>query len=490
MKGLGGATEGGTFPNFLRTFTTLVLVTMVRARKLVWVVGEFAAGLGVACVSPVFFRSLFIMRDVIFISLENWDGIWRRNQFLCAEWLRRFPEMRLLFVGRPKDISHAVRTASVAGLRRPLLSRESEFSGLAVLNPLKLFPNSLPGCRTLNLALLRFQILQAARRVGLRSPLLWINDHCAAPLAGRLGERAVVYDITDDWTLMPANVENERRRIREMDAALCHRADLVVVCSKALEVSRKSLCRKMIMVPNGVDAAHYRSCLSQRGKTSGAPVFGYIGTLHADRLDLGLVVELARRRTDARVVLCGPDFLTEEDRKALRAASNIELREQVHYRDVPEVIAEFDVCILPHRCTPFTESLNPIKLWEYLASGKPVVATPVAGFRERAHLCHLAQGADAFVRACAEALVEDPARISARQREAESNSWRARSEQLLEAFREQGWLGRPIPKPIRTGAPRAALNASGVGGAGESKESLGATEGNILWRKREGLCGT
>lgn len=426
------------------------------------------------------------MRDVIFISLENWDGVWRRNQFLCAEWLRRFPAMRLLFVARPKDFSNALRSRSVVELRRPLFEKQSEYGGLSVLNPIKLLPNSVAVCRRFNLELLRLQILWAARKAGLRAPLLWINDHCAQPLAGTLNERAVVYDITDDWTLLPATGETEKARIRQFDTKLCQSADLVVVCSTALERSRRRLSRRIITVPNGVDANHYRCCWNPVRQRSENPVFGYIGTLHGDRIDVQLVEQLARARPEARVILCGPDLLTSSERGVLHSVQNVEVRKPVDYRDVPKVISEFDVCILPHLCTPFTESLNPIKLWEYLASGKPVAATPVAGFREMAHLCHLGQGREGFLRACGDALNEDPTRAAARIREAENNSWKARSEQLLEVFRQQGWLGRPIPRPRKSRAGR--------GGEAElSKNTDGAAllkEGGTVWEGQTGLCKT
>ncbi len=394
------------------------------------------------------------MRDVIFISLENWDGIWRRNQFLCAEWLRRFPGMRMLFVGRSRDVSHAVRTANWKSIREPSLSYERDFPGLTLLNPLKLLPNSIATCRDLNTRFLGAQVRAAARKAGMRSPLLWINDHFAAPLVGTLRERAVVYDITDDWTLMPAIGERERRLVSAADAKLCADANLVVVCSEALERSRRSLSRRIVKVPNGVDASHYRSCHAPQERQSlSGPVFGYVGTLHGDRLDIELLGALAQAYPEGRIVLCGPDFLTATQRESLKRHSNIFIGEPVHYSSVPGVMSSFDVCVLPHRCSTFTESLNPIKLWEYLASGKPVAATPVAGFREMAHLCHLGTGKEGFVAACTAALKEDGSRAVARIREAEANSWKARSEQLLEVFRQQGWLGRPVPKPRRASPP-------------------------------------
>lgn len=388
------------------------------------------------------------MRDLIFISLENWDGVWRRNQFLCVEWLRRFPTMRLLFVGRSRDVSHAVRKGDRTVFSQPAEQKVPDLPGLTILNPLKPLPNSISPARWINQRLMLAEIRSAAQRAGLRSPLLWINDHFAAHLAGKLGERAVIYDVTDDWALMNSIPQNERQRIREADAALCKAADLVVVCSEALERSRRRLSRKLARIPNGVDAERY-GCVTPRGCDSeqGArKTFGYVGTLHGDRLDLELVIALARRRPSDRVVLCGPNLLTETEALQLRAHANVELRAAVDYQRVPGLIEEFDVCILPHRCTPFTESLNPIKLWEYLASGKPVAATPVAGFRDYGHLFQLAKGEDGFLGACEKALQEDARLAGVRMREAARHSWKVRADDLLEIFRQEGWMAR---NPIR-----------------------------------------
>ena len=94
------------------------------------------------------------------------------------------------------------------------------------------------------------------------------------------------------------------------------------------------------------------------------------------------------------------------------------------------------------------------------------------------------------MRACVDALNEEPSRSAARIKEAEANSWRARSEQLLEAFRQAGWLGRPIPRPRRSAAK--------LGKEGEKKGDVSADsgagalgkEGGDVWEGRTGLCET
>ncbi len=112
-----------------------------------------------------------------------------------------------------------------------------------------------------------------------------------------------------------------------------------------------------------------------------APVAVYVGTLHDERLDVPLVVELATRQPDLQVVLIGPDSLSDGARAALRALRSVHLLGPRPYEQIPAYMQHADVVIIPHLVNPFTESLDPIKAYECLAAGRPTVATPVAGFR-------------------------------------------------------------------------------------------------------------
>ena len=108
----------------------------------------------------------------------------------------------------------------------------------------------------------------------------------------------------------------------------------------------------------------------------------------------------------------------------------------VSYERIPDYMRAFDVCITPHKVTAFTESLNPIKLWEYLAAGKPIVSAPVAGFRDFPDLVYLARDCDGFVTAIEQALQEPLCKSAARRAEARRHSWEGRFDlvvKLLEA---------------------------------------------------------
>ncbi len=374
------------------------------------------------------------MKDLLFVSLENWDEVWRRNQFLCAGLARRFPNMKILFVGLPRDASHNLRRGKV-DLRREALQTVPEYPNITLLRPLKLLPNTLAWGRRFNEAHARRQIQRAARKIGLQNPILWLNPHSAVHMAGRMGERAVVYDITDDWIEAAASAA-EKERIAAQDASLCRRADAVIVCSERLFELKRGLAHHLHLIPNGVNMDHYQSVsdsgpLPEETRDWPKPVLGYTGTLHPERVAVALIETLARRFSTGTIALVGPNMLPPSEEARLRRCGNVRLTGAVPYARLPDYMRAFDVCITPHRMTPFTESLNPIKLWEYLAGGKPIVSTDIAGFRDYPQLVRLASNIEDFVAQCQSALIEGGSGRAARQAEAADHSWNARLDTVL-----------------------------------------------------------
>ena len=372
------------------------------------------------------------MRDLIFVSLEDWDEVWRRNQFLCAQWAQRFPQSKILFVGPPQFWAAHLREGTLSDWKRDARQSVPELPNITTTYLPKPLPNPVPGGRAINEKTARAHLQKLAQQLKLRDPLLWINPNDAGYLISHLNESGVIYDITDDWELA-ARSEDHRQLIHQRDRELCRRADLTVVCSQALYDSRKNDARRLLLLPNGVDAAHYRQVDSlPRDRDWPRPVFGYTGTLHPQRIDLELVVKLAREFPHGRVVLAGPlNWPNDKLKQALDSTPNLVSPGSVPYQDLPTLMANFDVCIVPHRQSEFTESLNPIKLWEYLACGKPIVSTDVAGFRSYPNLCRIAPTHETFLKACHDALQGDDM-SDARRHEAAQHSWKSRMDDLLQ----------------------------------------------------------
>jgi glycosyltransferase involved in cell wall biosynthesis len=108
----------------------------------------------------------------------------------------------------------------------------------------------------------------------------------------------------------------------------------------------------------------------------------YVGTLHDERLDVPLALAIADDESVGTLHLVGPDALSEASRDRVLAHSKIRLEGRVTASQVPGWMLAMDVLLCPHLITEFTLSLDAIKAHEYLATGKPIVATPTSGFQE------------------------------------------------------------------------------------------------------------
>ncbi len=371
-------------------------------------------------------------RSLIFVSLEVWDDIWRRNQFFAREWASR--DWLVSFVGPARDLTYALRTGQfqrcLGGTATP-----RAYPQLQASRPLKFAPDSLAIGRRLNAFLLRQHLRSRIRgHWHLGAPILWVNDHNAYSAVRSLPRQCLVYDITDDWTTFQQN-EAARKRIIDADRWLCQNADAVIVCSEKLFESKKSLVPpdRLFVVPNGVDIEHYRDCSQpnvDQQKSIANPVFGYTGSIHDQRLDVALVEGIAKRMTTGKLRFVGPDMLEPASRDRLLRTGKVEFCGPIPYEQLPQAMRAMDVMIVPHLVTPFTESLNPLKLWEYLASGKPIISTPVAGFRDYSKLIHLASSVEEFYQSMLQALAEPPDLRSRRQAAVAGHSWGARLEQI------------------------------------------------------------
>ncbi|MFI2103196.1 glycosyltransferase [Isoptericola sp. NPDC019693] len=318
--------------------------------------------------------------DLVVMSLEPWDDVWRRNQHLVAGLLRERPSARVLFVEPVSDPVHALsrgaRPRPGRGLRPAPHVDGVGPRRLWLLEPTKLLPRRVAPRGDERRAAV---VVRAARRLGLARPVLWVNDPYGATLA-RVSGWPTLYDVTDDWTAASRGPA-ESRRVTDADRYLVEHAATVTVCSPAL-ADRKRDARSVVLVTNGVDVDRYRRPAPRPADLPPGGTAVYVGTLHADRLDVGLCEETARALDGAgTLVLVGPVALDRADADRLRRAGVAVLGARP-FDEVPAYLQHADVLVVPHVADDFTDSLDPLKLYEYRAVGRPVVSTPVAGFRD------------------------------------------------------------------------------------------------------------
>ncbi|HJQ51007.1 MAG TPA: glycosyltransferase [Gaiellaceae bacterium] len=354
------------------------------------------------------------LRELVVCSLEPWDEVWRRNQFFTEILLQRNPDLHVLFVEPPVD-----PLFELSRRRRPSLPRFRSITPdrrLVAFRPLKPFPRRLGPQTDWSL---RAQVRLAARLSGFSEPTLWINDLTYAPLIGSTRWPAV-YDVTDDWLAAPFP-HRELERLQGLEETALEHARAVVVCSPSLEASRGRV-RPVVLVPNGVDAEHFRRPRPRPVDLPQAPAAVYVGSLHESRIDIGLVVDLARSLRSVRFVFVGPISLGPEALRQLVAEPNVALLGSRTYDDVPGYLQHADVIIVPHLVNEFTESLDPIKAYECLALKTPTVATAVAGFRNYQTELNVVER-EAFATRVADVLAEP----TSRSHELEPPAWQERA---------------------------------------------------------------
>jgi len=349
--------------------------------------------------------------DLVVASLEEWDEVWRRNQYLVAGLLRARPAMRVLFVEPPSDPLHAARSGRRPrrgrGLRRGPALDGVDGERLWLLEPTKLLPRRVHRGADARLAR---AVVRAAAHLGM-DPTLWVNDPSAAALLD-LVDWPALYDVTDDWTAARRG-EAEGSRLVDNERRLLDGCAEVVVCSPAL-AERKRGNARLTLVTNGVDLTRYRTPALRPADLPAGRVALYVGTVHRDRFDVAACVRTALRLAEtgsgagsATVVLVGPMLLGDADRGALRSAGVLLLGSRP-YETVPAYLQHADVLLVPHIVDAFTDSLDPIKAYEYRAVGRPIVATPVAGFREGGSSAVVVSPAEDFASAVAEVLARTP----------------------------------------------------------------------------------
>ncbi|MGE5529349.1 MAG: glycosyltransferase [Patescibacteria group bacterium] len=252
-------------------------------------------------------------------------------------------------------------------------------------------------------------------------PILWVSYPPHVRLLDRFRPRLTVFDAVD------APAEEFAHWAPDVDL-LRDRADLVFASSMALYEAHAGRHPHVHLCPNAADYAHFARAASG-GEIPGdlaripGPIVGFHGAL-ATWIDWDLVAETAAANPDLSFVFVGPLYSGCE---RLPSGPNLHYLGHRDYRLLPNYIRGFNAAIIPFRQSTLTEACNPIKLWEYLAAGKPVVATPLPEVRQFREVLTASNPAD-FGRMLRLALAEkDPAAAAARQALARNNSWEARA---------------------------------------------------------------
>jgi glycosyltransferase involved in cell wall biosynthesis len=297
----------------------------------------------------------------------------------------------------------------------------------------------LPFVRRLNVALGRLLVKRALTRLGFARTLSWFAVPHPGYLANAFDEAAVVYYCIDDYAALP---DVDARAVAEIDAHLTRRADQVFVASARMLRAKRPLKPSTVLAPHGVDVALFRTAsdpllpVAAGARNLGRPVVGFYGLIE-EWIDLDLIADLAERRPRWTFLMIGRLAV---DAGRLKSLPNVVFAGPQPYSSLPNWAKAFDVAIIPYRLTRQVVNSAPLKLREYLATGKPVVAVPAPEIERFAGLVRIARGPGEFIREIEDALVNDTVEDRTRRIEATSTmTWEARVSEVVEIVERRIW---------------------------------------------------
>jgi glycosyltransferase involved in cell wall biosynthesis len=279
--------------------------------------------------------------------------------------------------------------------------------------------------------------------LGSNSRTAWIHHPYQLEDIGVVGEALLVYDCYDDYF---AHATGRRLAdLKRRHAAILQRADLVLAASEPLLHAMHGQARQTMLLPNAADdelflpGKYGQPLVPPELEHLPHPIIGFVGRV-GQWLDFELLAELAERRRDWSFAFLGPH---DGDRRLLscpgyahfKAAENLYLLGPRGHSSVPAYMHAFDVCIIPYLLDGQVPSSSPLKLYEYLAAGKPVVSVPISDVARFQPLVRIAIDAGAFECAIADSLEPEDGGLKERRLEiARQNSWPRRAQCVIEAI--------------------------------------------------------
>jgi glycosyltransferase involved in cell wall biosynthesis len=376
--------------------------------------------------------------DILCVGFADWDTpLWTNQHHLMSRLARH---NRVLFV-------------ESLGLRRPQLARSDlrriggrlgrTFAGVTSVDDLHIVsPPVLPFhgssiVRSLNARLLPWSVERALGRLGMREPILWSYAPQAEVLVDRVEPSLVVYHCVDN---VAAHKGVDAESFRTAEDRFARRADLVFASAPPLARRMRLLSSNVLEAPNVADIEFFAGALEE-GEIDAAlaalprPRLVFVGAIVATKLDVELLLQVAAARPYWSIVLVGPVGAGDPstDISPLESEPNVYLLGPRRYEQLPAVLRGADVGLIPYALNDLTTSIFPMKVYEYLAAGLPVVATPLPSLEGQEGI-EFADGADSMVASIEVALEERGSEARVRRSQlAEGHSWDQRLDEIATA---------------------------------------------------------
>jgi glycosyltransferase involved in cell wall biosynthesis len=381
--------------------------------------------------------------SIVILSTADWDHpFWTNKQHTAVALARK--GFRILYLE-----SMGLRKPTTGGrdLRRILHRIKTGLSGLRqvqdniwVYSPLVVPLHDKPLIVKANTAALKQFLGYYCRKLNFVRPIAWAYNPLAVDMIDCLQPSAIVYHCVDRLASAPGLPS---RAIEDSETRLLREADLVFTTSRALQDYCTGIGgEKVHYFPNVVDFDHF-----SKARTAGPipddlgaiprPRIGFIGAVSSYKLDFDLIAQVARKHPEWQWILIGQvgEGQPQTAIDGLRLP-NIHLLGPRPYELLPDYLRGIDVAILPCPMNDYTRAMFPMKFFEYLAAGRPVIATPLPALEEFADVYSVADTPQALESVIYRMLSSSPAPNNKALSLARQHTWEWRTDEMILLLRK------------------------------------------------------
>ena len=391
------------------------------------------------------------MADIVLLSTADWDHpLWTNKQHVaCA--LAAEGE-RVLYVESLGLRSVQVKSQDFRRILRRLLLGlrflRSVRPGIWVLSPLVLPGGSHGLALRLNRLMVRFSVSLACWLLRFRSPWLWTYNPLTLlylPLNGFALSIYHAVDAVQEQPCMPTSL------IESQESRLCRSVDQVFTTSPYLAEQLARHTNRICYEPNVADRDHFSVALALRQDPAFVapeglaeipqPRIGFVGAISSYKLDFGLIRAVALRHPEWQFVFIGPQSEGEPstDLSELCGLTNVHWLGPKPYSQLPRFLAAFQCAWLPLQCNAYTRAMFPMKFFEYLFAGLPVVSTRIHALRSFEAICSLCSPDPLeFSQQLQRVLRGEGAGLEKRLSGIEGYTYAGRTRRMLKLLRSQG----------------------------------------------------
>ncbi|HEX3031557.1 MAG TPA: glycosyltransferase [Bacillota bacterium] len=368
-------------------------------------------------------------REIVCISSVDWEPLLTRKQQVMS----RLPvSNRILYVEPPITLLSAFKDKSMwmkwtmwfKGRRR--LKENIWLWSPPVTLP---FGNKYRWINRFNQWWQSIFLKPVLKEMGFTNPILWTYMPNTADMTNEIDHQVLIYDCVDEHSEYTGLIN--KQTMLDMEEDLCRACDLVFVTATGLYESKKDWNPQTHYLPNAANVEHFMKAQSPETvipediRGIKGPVIGFVGVIQ-DWVDQELMYEAAVAHPEWSLVLVGPVGVGI-DVSRLSGLPNVHFLGRKKVDDLPGYLKAFDVCLNPFRMNELTRNVSPLKFYEYLASGKPIVTVDMPGIRDFADVVEVVSCREEFTAGIERALEgENEAKRTARLSRARENSWESR----------------------------------------------------------------